>query len=160
MEVSRKNKSTEAVKGEMLLVMNKICNRETFSSFDNYIKLLKHAISDSEMLSKMTVARTKATYLTTEAIGPYFHGKMIASYDNVNFYCLLFDEATNEIKKKQLQISIRFFSQISKQVRLPGYFIYFSLFSGFFAPKDFFILCRLNLDTCKHFSSGVLQERL
>lgn len=114
--VLKQNRNTEAIRGEILLTLNKLNNKETFISFDNYINLLNYAIPDSQILPEMSVARTKAAYLTTEAIGPYFRKEMISSYDRTSFYCLLFDETTNDIKKKELQIAIRFFSQTSKEV--------------------------------------------
>lgn len=54
------------------------------------------------------------SYMTTEALGPYFRQEMISDMLNKRF-TVAFDETTNSAGEKELQIAIRFWS-ISKKI--------------------------------------------
>lgn len=101
--------------------MHKVTNKESFRSFDNLVPVLKTAFPNCDVLEGVTLARTKATYLITEAIGPFFRDSLLNSINKSNFFCILFDETTNAANQKELQISIRYFSEISHKVRSSEY---------------------------------------
>lgn len=102
---------------ELLLVMFKISKKESFRSFNGLAPLLKQAMLDSNIIQHVTLQSTKAAYLVSEALGPYFRNQMLSSIDPQNFFCVQFDETTNDIKKKELQIGIRYFCKDTKQVK-------------------------------------------
>jgi hypothetical protein len=55
-------------------------------------------------------------YLVNEALYPYFRNLLISDINN-GFYCLLYDETTDKKIEKELQIKIRYFSEVYKVVR-------------------------------------------
>lgn len=102
---------------EIKLLLGKIARKESFRSFQNFITSLQSAIPDSEILKAAKLSRTKANYLITDGLGPFFREKMLQTITNSNnLFSLLFDETTNAKKLKELVIKIRFFSEENQQV--------------------------------------------
>jgi hypothetical protein len=66
--------------------------------------------------TQIRVCPTKFMYLVSEALYPYFRNVLISDINN-GFYCLLYDETTDKKNEKELQIQIRYFSEVYKVVR-------------------------------------------
>lgn len=117
----------EAVaKAELLILMKKISNNESLSSCDNLANVLRAAFPDSEIVKNFSLERSKAGYLVSEAIGPYFRQMLLSDIDKNLYYCILYDETTNAAKKKELQVAIRFLSK--SHLRVNDHFILQRLF--------------------------------
>lgn len=102
-------------------------NKESFRSFENVVPSLQSVITDSETVDKLKLSRTKATYLVTEAIGPYFYEKLVESIGGTDaLFTVLFDETTNAKNVKELQIGIKFHNDNNRQV-------FFFSYDNFFA---------------------------
>lgn len=98
--------------------MKKLSNNESLSSCDHLSGVLKAAFPDSKIVEQFSLERSKAGYLVTDAIGPYFRELLLKDINTNFMYCLLYDETTNDAKKKELQVSVRFFSEKYQRVRI------------------------------------------
>ena len=78
-----------------------------------------------DAVGKFSLSRTKARYIVTEALGPYFRSKLIEDIGD-SFYSIGFDETTNSANWKELQIRIVYWSESSGRIKdnhLQTYFI-------------------------------------
>lgn len=72
---------------------------------------------DSNIVKMLTLSKTKAIYLVTEAIGPALKEEMLEPiHQTENLYTIMFDETTNSKKVKELELAIKFFSERSQKV--------------------------------------------
>lgn len=62
----------KAAKAELIILLKKIANNENLRSSDNIGDVFKVAFPDSKIVDDFSLAHTKAAYLITEALGPYF----------------------------------------------------------------------------------------
>lgn len=60
-------------------------------------------------LDNFSLSRTKATYLITDCLAPFFHQQLVSEMEDVLF-SLCYDETTNSSGKKELQTLVRFWS--------------------------------------------------
>lgn len=100
-------------------------DNESLRSCDNLSEICQAAFPDSKIAAIMTLGHSKAGYLITDALGPYFRKQLLSDVDDKLFYCISFDETTNSAKEKELQICIRYYSNKNKQVILLIYKIIF-----------------------------------
>lgn len=117
------NLKTAALRAEILLTMYKIIKNESFKSFDDLNDVIKASFTDSNIAKLFCCDRSKATYITKEAFGPYYRNKMLESIDGGLFYTILFDETPNSITEKELQVSIRFFFKTYKRSKISIFFL-------------------------------------
>jgi len=59
--------------------------------------------------AEFSLGPTKAAYLLTEALAPYFQQELVKDIGSA-FFTLEYDETTNEAGAKELQIKVRYFS--------------------------------------------------
>jgi hypothetical protein len=67
-----------------------------------------------------SLGATKATYLLTEALAPYFKEQVVKDISG-SYYSLLYDETTNSANCKELDIAVRYWS--NSQSKIMTYFI-------------------------------------
>lgn len=114
----------ERITAEIRLLLYKLSNKESFRYFITLVPSLVVGIQDSEVLKSITLSRTKASYMVTDGLGPYFKEQMLETIrPTQNLFTLLFDETTNAKKLRELQIAIRFFSEQNQKV-INSNFIY------------------------------------
>ena len=66
---------------------------------------------------QFSLLHSKAQYLITEALGPYFHEQMLDDVQHSDvLFSLLFEDTSNVKSKKELQIRIRFSSRIENNI--------------------------------------------
>lgn len=98
-------------RAEVLFILDGLAKNASFRSFDNLANVLRKAITDSEMVKRITLERTKVYYIVTFALGPHFYEEMINDIDKSLYFTLSFDETVNNANQKELQIRIRYFSK-------------------------------------------------
>lgn len=81
-----------------------------------------------------SLGRVKLGYLTTEALGPYFNSKLVKDAPKF-YYSLLYDKTTNNEGKKELQVSIRYWSFTSNGI-IPVIRHLQTMFMGHATAKD------------------------
>lgn len=97
----------------------KLAKKESFRSFTNLVPIMQNAIPDSKIVENMKLSKTKASYLVTEALGPFFYNKVVnqAASSN-NQFVISFDETTNAKNLKEMQVSIRYFCNETGKVSI------------------------------------------
>jgi hypothetical protein len=71
-------------------------------------QLFKAMFPDSNIAASFTCGETKARYLCTFGLGPYFSSQLLQKAKSANSYVLLFDETLNKhLQEKQMDIYIR-----------------------------------------------------
>lgn len=85
-----------------------------FSSSQGIPDLFKYMFPCEES-ENFTMSPTKIAYYLTDAIAPYCKSEMLEEAHN-QYYSFAFDETTNEKSKKELQTTIRFWSNKKEMV--------------------------------------------
>ena len=62
-----------------------------------------------------SLGRTKLGYIITEALYPYFRKRLLEDIGS-SFFTLLYDETTNAEGVKELNVMIRYWSELTEQV--------------------------------------------
>uniref|UniRef100_A0A0L8IC08 DUF4371 domain-containing protein n=1 Tax=Octopus bimaculoides TaxID=37653 RepID=A0A0L8IC08_OCTBM len=91
-----------------------ICCHSSFNSCDHLIKLCKNYMSDSDIISKVKLHRTKCANIVRNVLAPYFDGDLISDIADRRF-SLLLDESNISINKL-LGIVIMYYSDTHKKV--------------------------------------------
>ena len=67
----------------------------------------------------MTMSRTKVSYMISHGLGPYFHQQTVEDIQRIpnTYYTLHFDETTNAQSKKQMDILVRYYSEVHGEVK-------------------------------------------
>ena len=68
----------------------------------------------------MTMSRTKVSYMISHGLGPYFHQQTVEDIQRIanTCYTLHFDETTNAQSKKQMDILVRYYSEVHGEVKV------------------------------------------
>lgn len=82
-----------------------------FQIVETFKAMFPGAVPDGFSLSP-----AKLGYIISDALSPYFRDAMIANAKKSTSYTLMFDETTNNEGKKELQTSIRFWSEAQAEV--------------------------------------------
>ena len=81
----------------------------SFKSFDSLGDIFQKMFPGCEAARKFSCGETKARYLATFGLAPYFLDLLSTRARNANGYVLLFDESLNhQLQKKQLDMHVRF----------------------------------------------------
>jgi len=86
-------------KAEILELLHLVKFNLSFSSCNDLMKKTQLAYPDSKIGKDATLASTKASYSISHGLGPYFHKLTLSELAN-QYFCLLFDETTNEADHK------------------------------------------------------------
>ena len=104
-------------KAEILWILKVATSNYSLRSCDEIPLLFKEMFRNSQETESMTLNRTKARYLLTEASGPYFYCKLTTQIrESKLYYTVLYDETCNSANKKELQIDIRYWSKTENKV--------------------------------------------
>ena len=87
-----------------------------FSASDKFTDMCKSAFSDSQICNKMTIKKTKVSYLIQEGIAYYENVELVEILQNTKF-CLLINESTDISVSQVLAIVVRFFDPKAQDVR-------------------------------------------
>lgn len=113
--------SETASRAELTWAMkNVVCNMSAASCEgirDTFEAIFPNCVPQGFSLSK-----TKLSYLVTEALGPYFHDKIIRDVQAA-YYSILYNETTrNSENEKELQVAIRCWSKTNSEI-LKSFFL-------------------------------------
>lgn len=93
--------STIVTKAEIILVLKLVESGYSYLSFDNIVAILRKMDPNSEVMQKLHMDRTKASYMMTHGLLPYYRLKIVAGVKAAEVFCLGTDSATF----KQLGVS-------------------------------------------------------
>lgn len=109
---------------ELIWVMKSVCCNFSAASCRN-IKDTFDAMFPGGVSKDFSLSPKKMNYLMTDALGPYFY-KMMTEDVGESYFTICFDETTNVEDKKELQVTIRYWSKAKDEVisrHLQTYFI-------------------------------------
>ena len=104
----------DVLKGEILWALKVIESNFSYNSSRNIVDLLRLMLPDRKIVEKLCLGSTKLAYLITHGLAPFFHDELLKLISSK--YVIYFDEAFNEIsKKEQMDIVTRFWdSSVNK----------------------------------------------
>ena len=110
------NPREDALKAELLCCLDIICNKNSANSC-NGKKELYQAMFPGPISEAFTLSSTKATYLMTDALAPYFQEKMLSDLQQEGVkFSLQFDETKNSENKKELQVRTIYWSHSENMI--------------------------------------------
>lgn len=101
------------IRAELIWAMKNVSSCMSARSCDDLSEVF-HAMFPDSVPENFSTGRTKMGYLTTEALGPYFKSQLIKEAQHS--FSVLYDETSNNENRKELQISLRFWSQQTDDV--------------------------------------------
>lgn len=99
----------ECAMAELRWVMKCIVSNWSASSCDNIGELFT-CMFGNDAVGDFSISRTKFRYLLTEALGPFFKSSLLTDMAE-SFYCLSFDETTNNANAEELQVIVTYWSK-------------------------------------------------
>ena len=104
---------------EILWALHCSLAHQSVNSNDQINFLFKRMFSDSTIAQNFKCHRTKLTYLVNFGLAPYFSSELLEELNKVDHFVIMFDESYNSvIKANQMDIHLRFFCDITDQVRV------------------------------------------
>ncbi len=117
----------EATKAEIILTMKNVSSNYSGKSCDDLSLTFKKMFPNEPTCKEITLASSKLSYMVSDCVGPHFRDIFLADVKNSTaHYTLCFDETTNDASKKELQTSIRYYSERQKRIQefhLEAFFI-------------------------------------
>ena len=119
------NPKETAIRAELLWCIENIANRNSIASCDGK-KELFNVMFPGAVPENFSLSPSKAQYLITEALGPYFKNLLLKDLEFEDaLFSLLFDDTSNVKSKKEMQIRIRLWSHSENLVVCPHLQTYF-----------------------------------
>lgn len=99
----------DVIDAEILWCMNVIMCHMSYSSCDNSIPIMKAMFKDSKIAEKITLGRTKMSYVSTYGLAVYFRDCLEDILKDCDKCVICFDEALNKVVQKgQMDIIVRY----------------------------------------------------
>lgn len=93
---------------EIIWAIKNVSNGHSKRSVDDDVETFKKMFSDSRIAQKMTMCRTKLSYVLTYGLAPYFRDSLHGNLKSCRFIVVCFDEALNKIVQRgQMDIHVR-----------------------------------------------------
>jgi len=105
-----------AMHAEIIWVMKCVESAFSLLSCDNVVDIFKAMFGEKHIPDGMSLGRTKAGYLMTDALGPHFRNVMLEDARKAPSYALCYDETSNAKNRRELQIALRFWSEKHSEV--------------------------------------------
>lgn len=115
-EVTTLNDSV--VRAEALFAISLAVKGIPFSYADTATKILPQMFPDSQIAGKVSCGRTKASYMISDGLGPYFKKKVVEELSRPDvYYSIQIDETPKpEQRVQQLDVLVRYFSRKQQRV--------------------------------------------
>ena len=110
----------QIVKAETLWALKTASENFSFRVSDGVPELFQKMFPDSTTAKHMTMSRTKVSYMISHGLGPYFQQQTVDDIQRIpnTYYTLHFDETTNAQIKKQMDILVRYYSEVHGEVKV------------------------------------------
>ena len=110
----------QIMKAETLWALKTASENFSFRVSDGVPELFQKMFPDSTIAKHMTMSRTKVSYMNSHGLGPYFQQQTVEDIQRIpnTYYTLHFDETTNAQIKKQMDILVRYYSEVHGEVKV------------------------------------------
>ncbi|XP_062556179.1 uncharacterized protein LOC134221020 [Armigeres subalbatus] len=105
-----------SAKAELIWLLKCIASDFPAASCDGIADIFAAMFPNIDV-SGFSLSRTKARYLATEALAPYFRESLLNDARN-SMFTLCYDETTNSAGKKELQTAVRYWSSSKSMVKV------------------------------------------
>ncbi|GBO45640.1 hypothetical protein AVEN_139023-1 [Araneus ventricosus] len=103
---------------EILWCLYSVMEHSSFRSAGRAVDLMKRMFTDSEIVKKMSLQRTKIAYTCVHGIAPYFVLQLQKMLADCSHLVVGFDESLKKIaQKQQMDLSIRFWNKDVNKVQ-------------------------------------------
>lgn len=99
-----------ATKAEIIWTMKNVSSNYSGKSCDDLGKTFKNMFPNEPACKDFTLASSKWSYIVSDCVGPHFRDIFLNDVRNT------FDETTNDASQKELQTSIRYYSENQKRI--------------------------------------------
>ena len=100
-------------KAEIQLILNSVFKNSSLNSLDSLSDVLKASITDSKIVEKMSIGRSKSSYSLVDGIGPHILGQVLKDIRNSDVFNIGIDTATTKHcgLAKGLDLQVRYYSE-------------------------------------------------
>ena len=110
--------NASTLEAEIRWVLNIIYSKYSMNSSTDSGKLFSAMFPDSDIAKSFQCGRTKAGYVATYGLAPYFQNELLSTLSTVPYYTVSFDESLNPIfQKGQMDLLARFWDDKADMVR-------------------------------------------
>ena len=103
---------SSTLEAEIRWVLNTVYSKHSMNSSSNSGELFRKMFPDSDIAKSFQCGRTKAGYVATYGLAPYFRSELLSILSNVPYYTVSFDESLNQIfQKGQMDLLVRFWDE-------------------------------------------------
>ena len=88
----------------------------SYKSCDEAADLFRTMFPDSKIADQFSMERTKMSYVISHGLWPYFHDDLVREVKRCERFVLCFDEQTNNQNLKQLDLLLKYWSIVKKNV--------------------------------------------
>lgn len=106
----------EATRAEIIWTMKVVSSNFSASSCNDVGETFRNMFPNNPTCSEFSLARSKLSYMLTDCVGPFLRNIFLLDVKGSD-YTLCFDETTNSASKKELQTSIRYYSEKQKRIQ-------------------------------------------
>ncbi|KAJ6643983.1 hypothetical protein Bhyg_08948 [Pseudolycoriella hygida] len=108
----------ETTKAEIIWTMKNVKSNYSGKSCDDLNLTFQKMFPNEPSCKEFTLAHSKLSYMISECVGPHFRDIFLTDIKNsLAHYTLCFDETTNDASRKELQTSVRYYSERQKQIQ-------------------------------------------
>lgn len=108
----------EATKAEIIWTMKNVASNYSGKSCDDLSLTFRRMFPNEATCKEFTLASSKLSYMVSDCVGPHFRDIFLTDVKNSSaHYTLCFDETTNDATQKELQTSIRYYSERLKRIQ-------------------------------------------
>ena len=116
-----KQKLTETEKvarAEIVLILHSVNKNNSLRSLDDLEESIKVSFSDSKIAQSISIGKSKASYVITEALGPYFLDEALKDIKKSEVFVIGTDTATTKFLglAKSMDIKVRYYSETFRRV--------------------------------------------
>ena len=110
----------QIMKAETLWALKTASENISFRVSDGVPELFQKMFPDSTIAKHMTMSRTKVSYMISHGLGPCFHQQTVEDIQRIpnTYYTLHFDGTTNAQSKKQMDILVRYYTEVHGEVKV------------------------------------------
>lgn len=100
------------LEAEIRWVLNTVYSRHSMNTSSNSGELFRKMFPDSNIAKTFQCGRTKAGYVATYGLAPYFQSELLLTLSTAPYYTISFDESLNQIfQKGQMDLLVRFWDE-------------------------------------------------
>lgn len=117
LSINRFFSTNDVTKMEIHWCIHWVMHHGSVRDLDSLIAFMKTQFPDQEVLQKVQLEKSRASYAITHGLGPWFQEKLLLELKKCDFIVLGFDECLIKISKmQQMDLVVRYWSKTENEV--------------------------------------------